>query len=86
MKCEASHSKSSCPNVPAGHFGQATSAAGAAVTILPLAPGVNSPITVIAATAMISAPGIRRATSTGVSRIPAMVSSVAGFLSDPIAT
>ena len=84
-KLENSHLKSSWAKVLAGHFGQAISADGRVVTIFPVPAGTKQPTTVMAAMAMMSAPGTLRTTRIGVSSSPSMVSSTGGFLSDPIA-
>ncbi len=68
-----------------GHRGQDRIAEGTEVTILPLAPGTKKPIRVSAAIDRIRAPGMRRATSTGVSSRPASVSSTGGLRNDPMA-
>ena len=86
MKCVNSQPKSSFMNVPTGHFGSAKTELGAVVTILPLAPGTNSPMIVNAAIEMISAPGMRSATSIGVTSRPASVSSTGGRRASPCAT
>src|SRR5438552_1303455 len=70
--------------VEAGHRGQETTAEGRLVTILSPLPGTKNPIRVRMAIDRISAPGTRRATSTGVSSRPASVNSTGGLRSEPM--
>ena len=85
MKLLKSHLKSNARNVLAGHFGKARIVDGALVTILVSLSGMNSPMMVNAAIEMINAPGMRRTTTTGVSRIPKSVRMTDGFFNEPIA-
>lgn len=85
MKCVNSQTKSSARNVLVGHFGNAKMEAGAVVTILVSFSGTNRPMMVKSAIEMMSAPGMRRTTRIGVSRMPRNVSNTAGLFSEPIA-